>query len=218
MVVDSFRAAPVPAAIVLAAGLSTRMGQFKPLLRLGPSTLLGHVLDALRQSGAVGDVVVVTGHRHEEVEAAVARLPGVRCAFNTAYETGEMLSSVRTGIGALGDLAAGGGFLLALADQPAVAAATIRALVQTFHAHPAALAIPCYRGRRGHPLVLPAALVPEILALPGQETLRKVVHGHLADATLVAVDDPWVLEDLDTPEDFARAMRRDAAQTGRDWP
>lgn len=202
---------PVPAlpAIVLAAGLSTRMKQFKPLMMLGEKTLLQHVMDSLQQSDAIGEIVVVTGHRHADVERAVGGLAGVRTVFNARYEQGEMLSSVHAGIGALAAGASGGnGLVLAFADQPAVLSPTVRTLVKAFAATHPPLAIPRYQGRRGHPLVFSGVLVPEIQALCGQETLRTVVHRHLAEAVLVEVDDPSVLEDLDTPEDFARAQAR----------
>src|SRR5436190_18562217 len=117
-----------PPAIVLAAGLSTRMGQFKPLMMLGPRTLLSHVLASLRESGAVGEIIVVTGHRHGEVEAALANTPGVRTVFNEHYAQGEMLSSLRAGIVTLpgnsaslpSSVSSPPGFILAFADQPAV--------------------------------------------------------------------------------------------------
>jgi len=192
------------------------MGQFKPLMMLGPRTLLSHVLTSMRESGAVGDIIVVTGHRHGEVEAALANTPGVRTVFNAHYAQGEMLSSLRAGIAALpghSGLApsptdAAPGFILAFADQPAVLSPTVGALVTAFHQSQPPIALPTYAGRRGHPLVLSTLLTPEILALPQTQTLRTVVHQHLPRAVLVPVDDPSVLEDLDTPADWAQAQAR----------
>jgi len=198
-------------AIVLAAGLSTRMGAFKPLLPLGGKPLILRAIDALHYSGAIGDIFVVTGHRAAEVEGALAGA-GVVAVFNPNFARGEMLSSVRAGISALA--ARGGrpeGFVLAFADQPAVLSSTIRALVGAFHAQKPPLALPQFAGRRGHPLVISAALMPEIAALGPAGTLRDVVHRHLPQAALVTVDDRSVLDDLDTPEDFARAQAADRA-------
>ena len=116
-----------------------------------------------------------------------------------------MLSSLRAGISALPQDTPG--FLLAFGDQPAVSSETIRSLVELFHAqvpHPP-LVLPTYLGKRGPPVVLSCSLVPEIRALEGQETLKIVVHRHLSKAALLAVEDAAILEDLDTPEDFARA-------------
>ena len=197
---------PTLPAILLAAGLSTRMGAFKPLLPLAGKPLILRVIDSLRNSGAIGDILVVTGYRAAEVEGALVDA-GVRAVFNPNFERGEMLSSVRAGISALA--ARGGrpeGFVLAFADQPAVLSSTIRALVAAFQAQKSSLALPQYTGRRGHPLVLSTALMPEIAALGPAETLREVIHRHLPRAALVTVDDRSVLDDLDTPEDLARAQ------------
>jgi CTP:molybdopterin cytidylyltransferase MocA len=197
-------------AVVLAAGLSSRMGDFKPLMPLAGKPLVHHVIDSLRASGAIGDVVIVTGHQRQRVEHAVAGLAGVRVVFNPIFAEGEMLSSLRAGLAAIeraGPMPAA--FFLAFADQPAVGPATIAALRKAFLAQPAVpLALPTHAGKRGHPILLSAALIPEIAALGENDTLRAVVHKHLASASLVEVGDPAVLEDLDTPEDFARAARR----------
>ena len=191
-------------AILLAAGLSARMGAFKPLLPLAGQPLLLRVIDALRDSGVIGEILVVTGHRAAEVEAVLAGA-NVTTVFNPDYEHGEMLSSIRAGISALFDRGKPPpGFVLAFADQPAVLSATIRALVEAFGAKNPPLALPQYAGRHGHPLVLSAALMPEIAALAPPETLRTIVHRHLPRAVLVTVDDRSILDDLDTPEDFAR--------------
>ena len=193
-------------AIVLAAGLSTRMNAFKPLLHLAGKPLLQRVIASLRDSGVIGGILVVTGHRAADVEAASAGA-GVTTIFNPDYERGEMLSSVRAGISALSHRSSPPpGFVLAFADQPAVLSGTIRSLVEAFDAQRPPLAIPMYAGRRGHPLVISAALMPEIAALGPDDTLRTVVHRHLPGAALVSVDDRSVLDDLDTPEDFARAQ------------
>jgi CTP:molybdopterin cytidylyltransferase MocA len=182
------------------------MGAFKPLLPLAGRPLIQRVIDSLRDSGVIGDILVVTGHRAAEVGAALAGA-GVVTIFNPDYERGEMLSSVRAGILALAERGGGpAGFVLAFADQPAVLSATIRALVESFQVKRPALAIPQYAGKRGHPLVVSAALMPEIAALGPADTLRTIVHRHLAGAALVNVDDRSVLDDLDTPEEFARAQ------------
>jgi molybdenum cofactor cytidylyltransferase len=203
-------------AMVLAAGLSARMGKFKPLMMLEDRPLLEHVLHSLKHSGVIGQIVVVTGHRHAEVDAAVLGRAGVRSVFNERYALGEMVSSIKTGIAALGNLEGTRGFVLAFADQPAVLSETIGALVRAFLAGNAPLAIPLYQGRRGHPIVLSALLAPEVLGLRASETLRTIVHRHLDRAAIVPVDDPWVLEDLDTPADVARARARYAAPPASD--
>ncbi len=205
-------------AILLAAGLSTRMQAFKPLLPIGGQPLLHHVLCALLDSAAIHPFLIITGHNAAQIEASVAAFPFhltrstepsvLQCVFNPQYATGEMLSSLLTGIAALPTDAPA--FLLAFADQPAVAPATIRLLVERFHsqAPPPPLVLPVCQGKRGHPVIISSALISEIRALAADESLKTVVYRHLIDAALVSVDDPSILEDLDTPEEFARAQQR----------
>ena len=195
-------------AIVLAAGLSTRMKAFKPLLRLSGELLIHRVLGCLRESGVIGEILVVTGHLAAEIEAAVGTR-GARTVFNERFADGEMLSSVQTGIRALP--ADGRGFLLAFADQP-VRPHSVRAIVEGFQSANAPLSLPLFGGKRGHPVVISQSLAPAILALASHQTLRAVVQEHLSRAAMIPVDDPWVLEDLDTPEDFARAQSRLGAE------
>jgi molybdenum cofactor cytidylyltransferase len=131
----------------------------------------------------------------------------IRTIHNPNYAQGEMLSSLRTGIQALPPAAPA--FLLALADQPAVSHDTISRLISSFPAesyHPP-LILPIYGGKRGHPLVISTMLNCEIRDLSPGESLKSVVHRHLSHAMLLPVDDPAILEDLDTPDDFARIQK-----------
>ncbi|HVT82059.1 MAG TPA: nucleotidyltransferase family protein [Phycisphaerae bacterium] len=200
-------------AIILAAGLSSRMGAFKPLLPLAGATLLDHGITALRSRGAISDIILVVGHRGEEIRTAVQARPDLRIVENPLYAQGEMLSSVQCGIRALA--AESTGFLLALADQPAGAPATIQSLVNRFRTHHAPLTLPTFAGKRGHPVVFSTVLSAEILALAAPDTLKTLVHRHLPQAELVEVPDPSIHEDLDTPEDFARAARKYPPAPGR---
>jgi molybdenum cofactor cytidylyltransferase len=124
-------------AILLAAGCSSRMGDFKPLLRLAGTPILHRVIAALRASGAIGDILLVTGHRAPDIEASLRDLPpgeggrgAIRTVHNPHYATGEMRSSLLAGLSALPPAAPA--FLLALADQPAVQPTTITALVNAY--------------------------------------------------------------------------------------
>jgi molybdenum cofactor cytidylyltransferase len=193
------------AAVVLAAGLSSRMGRFKPLLPFGGRPMVARVVESLAESGGVGPVLVVTGHRSGEVEGAVGRQP-VRFVFNGDYAVGEMLSSVQAGVRALPKGAAA--FVLALGDQPAVRPATIRLLVEAWAGSRAPVVVPTYAGRTGHPVVIASACGPEILALggPGQ-TLKSLMHRRASQTVEVPTDDPAVLADVDTPQDYQEALR-----------
>ncbi len=190
------------AAIVLAAGLSKRMGRFKLLLPWGERTVIGQVVGTLESAG-VPRIVVVTGHRADEVEAALAET-AVRIAFNPDYASGEMLSSIQAGLRAVGEGVEAA--LLCLGDQPQIETATVQAVLAAGQeTGRERIVIPSYRMRAGHPILLPAWLWPEIIACTG--TLRDVMAAHREQTHYVAVDTPTVLADLDTPEEYANAAQ-----------
>lgn len=192
-------------AIVPAAGLSSRMGGPlpKPLLPWATSTVIETVAGTLLAAG-VGEVIVVTGHKHEAIEAALAGY-AVRCVHNPAYASGEMLSSIQAGLAAAHPASAGA--LLALADQPQMQAAVVQQVLHAFEAsNGQALVIPSYALRRGHPILLPRWLWAEALALPAGATLRTVIQRHAASIRYVNMDTPTVLADLDTPQQYAEAV------------
>lgn len=190
------------AAVVLAAGRSRRMGQPKPVLPLGGTTVLEQIVRALREGG-VETVLVVTGHARDQV-AALAGRAAAREVHNPDYARKEMLSSVQVGLRALpqGVDAA----LICLGDQPRLRARVVRAIIAA--CAPDRIVVPSYRMRRGHPVLLPRAFWPEVLAAPPGSTLRDVLHRHEGAITHVVVDDESVLADMDTPEEYERERRR----------
>ena len=98
--------------------------------------------------------------------------------------------------------------MLVLGDQPSVRAATLQQLVDGWRQRGTRLALPTYHGQRGHPVILAAALLPEIQALRHPQTLRDLVHANLPLALELAVDDPGVVGDVDTPEEYRRAIAK----------
>ena len=199
------------AAIVLAAGRSSRMGALKPLADVDGRTLLERAVGAFTQAG-VDDVVVVAGHRRDEV-AAVATAAGARVVTNPAYDQG-MYSSLRVGVQSL-DLAVTRFFVLP-ADVPLVRPETIGRLIRqgrVARGGAAEVVYPLWDGAEGHPPLLSGALRAEIRAADPPEGLRELLLAHAAASAVVRVDDPGVLLDADTPEDLAR-MRDLAAGEG----
>jgi molybdenum cofactor cytidylyltransferase len=151
----------------------------------------------LREAGA-GEVVVVLGHRGEEVRAALAHLPGVRFALNEA-EGSEMGVSVARGVEALSKET--GAVLVALVDQPAVPAAEIRKLVGARRAG-ARLVVPVWEGRGGHPVLVDLAYREELLTLVPEKGLRALFESHRADVLRLPAGSPYVTRDMDTWEDY----------------
>ncbi|MEO6435084.1 MAG: nucleotidyltransferase family protein [Tepidisphaeraceae bacterium] len=197
------------AAVVLAAGLSRRMGRFKPLLPIGDKPLLARVIDSLIGAGAIGPIVVVTGHAAAQVDS-ILKIYSVRAVHNPAYATGGMLSSVQTGLTSLrGEADA---VFIVLGDQPMVRPDTIAALASAWRSagagHRPRVVLPIHAGKHGHPILLSADGIDEVLALPPDHTLKNYTNRHSERTLEVEVDDPAVHDDLDTPDDYAAALER----------
>ena len=184
-------------AILPGAGASRRMGRPKLLLPYRNSTLVGSVVEALR-GGGVSTIVLVTSPGDEDLRAW-AREAGVRTAVNPDPGRG-MLSSIREGLAALGGT--GEILLVSPADLPALRSETVAALVQRMEETGAPLAVPVYRGKRGHPLAIAPALIPEIETLDPDVGLKQLRDRHEDLLLEMEVEDPGVVLDVDTPEEY----------------
>ncbi len=214
------RAAPVRevarrvTAVVLAAGESRRMGTNKLLLPWGETTVLGRTL-ANVGAAAVHDLLLVTGHERERVEAMAGRawdaarakesgsVPSEQLPmfFNHDYANG-MLTSVQAAVRALP--ANADAILVMLGDQPMVTTDTIDRLLRAYAATPAGLVAPYHGGRRGNPVIIDRRYFDELLALPADAAPRVLLARHTDDLLAVEVEDEAVLLDLDRPEEYER--------------
>ena len=199
---------PRPAAVVPAAGASRRMGRPKPLLAWGEGSVVGSVVAALREGGCREVALVVAPGDGGMVRWGEAA--GLAVAENPEPERG-MLSSVLAGLERLGGAAAladgGVPLLVTPADLPNLAASTVRRVLAAL-ADGAALAVPLHAGRRGHPLGISPALLPELPALDPGVGLRQLLDRHADLVREIPVDDPGAVEDVDTPEDYRRLRPR----------
>ena len=193
-------------ALVLAAGLSRRMGDFKPLLPLRGAALIENSVGSVLSGGAES-AVVVTGHRADEVEDVLRRAFGerVRLVRNPDYASTDMLRSIQIGAAALPPCEA---FFLLPGDMPAVAADTCGRLLAAREREAAPVIFPALDGRRAHPPLIDARLIPEILAFDGGGGLRGLWERHESGIRAVPVDDAGVRLDLDTPEDYQKCKER----------
>lgn len=189
-------------AILLAAGESRRMGQFKQLLPLGDKSFVEHCVDNLLAS-CVDEVIIVTGHREFEVRRAVADRP-VRFAHNADYRAG-MASSIKCGVRSLSENARA--FVLALVDQPQIGSDVIDLVIEAYDKEPALIVIPAYAGKNGHPILLDLSLKEEILRFDPEQGLRQVVRAHRDQVTRVEMTSRSILEDFDLPEDYERVLK-----------
>ena len=185
-------------AVVAAAGLSSRMGAFKPLLPFDGDTVIGRCIANLRAAGA-DEIAVVTGHRAAELEAFLTGR-GVTCVHNPRYAETQMFDSLCLGLRALRENA--DAVLLTPGDVPLVKPETIRALVSS----EAGFACPVCAGRRGHPVALDTRYVPALLSYGGDGGLRGAVAALGVPVTEVEVADDGMCRDLDTPADYREVL------------
>lgn len=190
-------------AIILAAGLSSRMGAAKQLLKLGEQPIIRVVTKNVLAS-RVGEVIVVTGHRAEEVGAEICDLP-VRIVFNPGYARGQG-SSLVAGAKAVSSKALG--FIIFMCDQPLITAPLIDHIIENFVNCNCSAMRPTYQGVPGHPVALGRSLLTELVSLNGDEGARKILARLGDQVCYLPVDDDAVILDADTPEDLEGIRRR----------
>ena len=186
------------AAVVLAAGLSRRMGQAKLLMPVGGRAIVRYVVESVL-AGGVDSVWVVTGPDVEPIEAALAGLD-VQIAVNPAPEEGQA-SSLRAGIAALP--ASVDAVLIALGDQPSLAPSIIPALLAARRVSPKLIVAPRYRDGQGNPVLFKREIFPELLRLTGDQGARPIIQKEPARVEWVELDLPMP-PDVDTQDDYEK--------------
>jgi molybdenum cofactor cytidylyltransferase len=179
------------------------MGTQKLLLPLDGEPVIVRVVDQFLR-GPVDQIFVVIGEEGRQIREAMAGR-GVHFVTNPDAE-GEMLSSVRCGLTAMP--AGCDAVLVALGDQPSIAAEVVEQLVQAFLTAGRGIVVPTHQGRRGHPLVLAMHYRDEILTGYEDVGLRGLLEAHPEDVLSVEVNTRGVLEDIDVPEDYRRMIAR----------
>ena len=187
------------AAVVLAAGRSSRMGANKLLLKVGDRRVIEHILFSLKPF----ETIVVLGHRPDDVKEFVEAF-GAKTVYNPDYDEG-MTSSFRAGLRALDtDVEA---VFMALSDTFGFSYGLLEEMKGVLIKDPEALIVsPVHQGRRGHPVLFRKPLFDELLGLGEGETMRDVVNRHESQHRYIEAD-IWCTVDLDTPEDYERVKR-----------
>ncbi|MGF1510806.1 MAG: NTP transferase domain-containing protein [Myxococcota bacterium] len=198
---DAESSAPVAvSAVILAAGRSSRMGgRNKLLLNVKGQPMVRHPVEAAVRAG-LDPVVVVTGHEHQEVKAALRGLP---CHFvhNERYGEG-MSTSLRTGIRALPTEV--DGVMVFLGDMPFVSEEHVRTLLEDFKPHgPGSIRVPTHGRKRGHPVLWSRKFFGELEQVTGDEGARGLIARHRDEVERIEVRDGGVHVDIDTPDTWA---------------
>ena len=194
------------AAVVLSAGLSSRMGgEPKALLRLDErDCFVTRIIRTFVDAG-ITEIVVVLGHEAVRIRTAVEQsaLPA-RCVVNEQYERGQF-SSVIAGVDAV-DHEDVDGMLLALVDAPLFAASTVRAIVERFEHTRASVVRAVHGPEHGHPVLISRELFPHLRRADPAHGAKPIVRGHASAQGDVEVNDPGAFVDIDTPDDYRRAL------------
>jgi molybdenum cofactor cytidylyltransferase len=188
-------------AVVLAAGLSLRMGVQKLLLPFGGKTVISHIIDQLLASNVDG-VHVVVGHQAERISAELSGL-AVSVVKNPNYKSG-MLSSVRCGLVNLPEKCRA--VLVVLGDQPSITTELVDQMLKSFAKTDKSILVPLHKGKRGHPILFSSHYRNEILTHYSDVGLRGLLHSHPDDIYELNVFNASVLCDMDYPEDYRREL------------
>jgi molybdenum cofactor cytidylyltransferase len=200
-------------AVVLAAGMSTRMGQNKLLLNFREKPLIVHAVDTLLASD-IDEVIVVLGHETERMRDQLERSIGlankaapekpVRLVQNPDYQNG-LSTSVRTGVEAVSGQA--NGIMIYLADQPLLEPEDVNRIVAGFAAAKEvnkSIVVPFFRGERGNPVILDASLRDSILGIVGDVGCKGVIKRYPAKVYAIEMENDHVVRDVDDVQAYKR--------------
>lgn len=195
------------AALITAAGMSSRMGDFKPMLNIGSISVAQRIIATFHQAG-VSRIVMVTGYNADLLERHMAN-NGIIFLRNEAYATTQMFDSVKIGLEYLKDKC--DQVLFTPVDIPLFTANTVRSLLASGES----LACPLCEGQTGHPILLSTSLISRILSDSGEGGLKGALSRCGQEMTQIPVDDPGTLHDADTPEDYSALLEYHNSQLVR---
>lgn len=187
--------------VIVAAGLSSRMGKLKPLLPIAGKPAIIYLIGNMFLAG-VNQCVVVTGYRGDEIRSACSDMPNIIWGHNPDYASTDMFTSVKIGFSLVPKECRR--ILMTPADIPLIQEDTIRTLLNT----DAPLAFPVYQGKQSHPLSLTPELLPRIMSWKGEMGLKGALDSLDIEPVLLPVNDPFGLMDMDTPEDYEKLIHQ----------
>lgn len=189
------------AVIVLSAGYSSRMSDFKPLLRFGDKTALEHIIDTFHKADII-DIIVVTGHNREKIQNSCKGLK-VDFVYNSNYPGG-MYTSVVEGVKNLDERI--GGFFILPVDIPLVKDRTIIEIKKAFKQSEKGIIHPVFNGKRGHPPLISSCYKGKIVNNKGAGGLKRLLEDHNMDSLDIQVVDQAILLDMDTKEEYMKLL------------
>ena len=192
-----------PAGLILAAGFSSRMKDFKPLMKIGGLSPLEILINHFRAAG-VEDIFVVTGYNAEVLDHFLAG-KGVKTIYNENFEDG-MFTSVQAGVKAASENG-NDCFLLTPVDIPLSPPYIMKAVLNRQYKTPDCFVVPCYEGKKGHPLSSPADYTAEILESTGENGMKSITSLHEDRMVYLETNCESIILDMDTQEAYAELIR-----------
>lgn len=185
-------------AVIVAAGMSSRMKDFKPMLPMGENSIIKRVVQTLKKAD-VSPIVVITGHNAKQLERHLLD-QNVICIYNPDYEKTDMFASAKIGMQYLQGKS--NAILFTPADVPLFTVNTVKQLMQA----DGLIAKPVCNGRGGHPLFLKEAVFSPILNYTGGGGLKGALQALKEPIQQIQVEDAGILYDADTPADYQKLL------------
>ncbi len=185
--------------VIMAAGLSSRMGRHKPLLPVDGHPAIVHLILTMLNAG-VDHCIIVTGHHADDIKEACRDLNNITFVHNPAYASTDMFTSAKIGFGAVtNDYSR---ILFTPADIPLIPVSAVKSLLACTEP----LVYPGDRTKKGHPVSIDAAFLDMILSFDGDGGLRGALSSLPVEPVYLAIEDPGILIDMDTPEDYQKIL------------
>lgn len=190
--------------IILAGGESSRIKYPKALLSIKSETFAESIVNKMKRSG-VGPVLLVTGADHQEIKDTLEERIQAELVYNEQFAEGQ-ISSLKAGLRSIPSNSVG--VLVWPVDLPLVMEQTAFRILAAFLANSKSIVVPVLHTRRGHPVFYGKNVIESILSLPAGENAKNILRHHHKDILEIEVDDPGILIDIDTPEDYANYVLR----------
>ena len=191
-----------PAGLILSAGLSSRMNDFKPLMKIGEKPAVQILIDSMKAAG-LKEIFVVTGHNRTLLEDYLSDKE-VTVVHNADYQEG-MFTSVKAGVKAASE-AGYDCMLMTPVDIPLIPPYVIKAVVNRYYDNEGHFAVACYGGKKGHPLCIPSAYADEILNDPGEQGMKSITSRHADEMIYVDTNCKSIIMDMDTQEAYSQMV------------
>jgi len=186
-------------AVITAAGRSSRMGVFKPLLKIGNLTAIERIITNFR-AASVNNIAIVTGNNAQELENSL-KDSGIVFLGNPMYEHNEMFDSIKIGLDYQKERA--DKIFITPVDVPLFTSDTVKALLNCKKD----VGIPAYKGKTGHPVILGGGAVTRILNYSGSGGLRNAITELSLEVEYIETGDRGILYNMNTQEDYSGILK-----------